>query len=56
MALAISNFFDIVFWLLMIAAIWKYNVFGKLPLWLHICLIAAMGVSGISGIIAGLQS
>lgn len=56
MALAISNFFDLAFWLLMLPAIWKYNVFGKLPVWLQICLFTAMGVSGVSGIIAGLQS
>lgn len=50
----ISSFGDLMFWILFLVAISKYNVLSKLPTWLAWLLIAAMGVSGIAGLLSHL--
>lgn len=43
---------DLVFWVFFAVAIWKYNVLSYLPGWLSVVLVAAMGTSGIAGILS----
>lgn len=48
----ISDVFELVFWVLFLVAIWKYNVLSKLPGWLSIAIVSAMGASGIAGLLS----
>lgn len=47
---AIESFGDLVFWLMMIPAILKYNIFGRLPWWLSVPMLFGAGVSGVAGV------
>lgn len=47
----ISDVFELVFWLFLLVAVWKYDAFGKLPIWLQITLYSSIGLSGLSGLI-----
>lgn len=47
----ISDVFELIFWLFLIIAVWKYDAFGKLPVWLQITLYGSVGLSGVFGLI-----
>lgn len=47
----ISDLFELIFWLFLIIAVWKYDVFDQLPYWLQITLYGSIGLSGITGLI-----
>ncbi|ATE85616.1 hypothetical protein PF617_gp31 [Salmonella phage St162] len=42
---------NLVFWVFFVFAVWKYDVFDKLPYWLQIVIYGSLGVSGLSGLI-----
>lgn len=48
----ISKLADLIFWLFLFVAIWKYDVFGRLPAGLQITLYTAVGISGIAGLLS----
>lgn len=48
----ISSFGDLMFWLLFLIAVWKYDVLRKLPGWLSVLIVIAIGLSGIAGLLA----
>lgn len=48
----ISDLFELVFLVFLLVAIWKYDVFDKLPYWLQITLYGSLGVSGIVDILS----
>ncbi|UNY50546.1 hypothetical protein [Salmonella phage PhiSTP2] len=45
---------NLVFWVFLVVAIWRYNILSYLPEWLVVVLVTAMGVSGIAGILSNL--
>lgn len=49
---AIASLANLILWICIVVAVWKYDIFSKLPNGIRRTLYTAMGVSGLFGLIA----